>query len=161
MEILSRAAFCAVVGSLLALLLRKHTPELSLTVTMITGSVVVWLSASLCARLVETMRDVADRSGIPGAYLTPVLKCVGIAVVANLAAQLCRDAQQSSTAAAVELCASLCALYAALRLLPETEHEAAKQRFAAAAGAIRCREIKAGGFPCVQCVALAESLLKS
>ena len=52
------------------------------------------------------------------------------------------------------------ALYAALQLLPETEHEAAKQRFAAAAGAIRCREIKAGGFPCVQCVALAESLLK-
>lgn len=54
------------------------------------------------------------------------------------------------------------ALYAALRLLPETEHEETKRQFAATAGAIRCREIKGAAvpFPCVKCVELAERLLK-
>ena len=47
MEIVSRAAACAVIGSILALLLRKHTPELSLTTTLITGMVIVWISSSV------------------------------------------------------------------------------------------------------------------
>ena len=34
-------------------------------------------------------------------------------------------------------------------------------RFAATAGAIRCREIKAGGFPCVRCVETAAALAEA
>ena len=117
MEIVSRAAACAVIGSILALLLRKYTPELSLATVLITGVVIVWISSSVCLRIAETLRDVAHRSGVEAVYLAPVLKCVGIGMVSHLAAQICRDAGQGSAASAVELCAALCALYVSLPLL--------------------------------------------
>ena len=117
MEIVSRAAACAVIGSLLALLLRKYTPELSLTTTLITGMVIVWISATVCVRISDAMRDIAYRSGVDAAYLAPVLKCIGIGMVSHLAAQICRDAQQGSVASAVEMSAALCALYTALPLI--------------------------------------------
>ena len=117
MEIVSRAAACAVIGSLLALLLRKYTPELSLTTTLITGMVIVWISATVCVRISDAMRDIAYRSGVDAAYLAPVLKCIGIGMVSHLAAQICRDAQQGSLGAAVELCGTLCALYVSLPLI--------------------------------------------
>ena len=117
MEIVSRAAACAVIGSILALLLRKYTPELSLATVLITGVVIVWISSSVCLRIAETLRDVAHRSGVEAVYLAPVLKCVGIGMVSHLAAQICRDAGQGSSASAVELCAALCALYTALSLI--------------------------------------------
>ena len=51
------------------------------------------------------------------------------------------------------------ALYAALRLAPESAHDRLRQAFAAKAGAVTCREIKTGsGFPCEECVRLAAEL---
>ena len=117
MEIVIRAAAAAVVGSILALLLRKYTPELSLSVAIVTGTVVVWIGASVCAKVTETLRSLAELGGVTAVYLTPVMKCVGIALVTQLASQICRDAQQGSAASAVELCGTVCALYVSLPLV--------------------------------------------
>ena len=51
MEIVIRAAAAAVIGSILALLLRKYTPELSLTVTILAGVIIVWLAAAVASRI--------------------------------------------------------------------------------------------------------------
>ena len=64
-----------------------------------------------------TIVSIAEKSGISSLLLTPVLKCVGIALVTELGAQLCKDASQAAAAAFVELCGSLCALYVALPLI--------------------------------------------
>ena len=117
MEILTRAAGCAVVGSLLALLLRKYTPELSLAAAIVSGSVIIWFSVNLCAQIVDVLREISLSSGVEEVYIAPVLKCVGIGILSHLSAQTCRDAQQLTIASAVELCAALCALYVSLPLI--------------------------------------------
>ena len=117
MEIIIRAAGAAVVGSILALLLRKHTPELSLSLAVVTGTVIVWISATVAFQVSDTIRDLAAAGGMEEIYLSPVIKCVGIGLVTHLASQICRDAQQGSVASAVELCGTLCALYVSLPLI--------------------------------------------
>ncbi|MBQ8754448.1 MAG: hypothetical protein IJZ19_05410 [Lentisphaeria bacterium] len=52
------------------------------------------------------------------------------------------------------------ALHAALQLLPAALHDAVKADFARNAGALKCVEIKANGFPCKECVALAAELVE-
>ena len=52
------------------------------------------------------------------------------------------------------------ALHAALQLLPSEYHEAVKAEFIQKAGAARCTDIKANGFPCKECVALAAELVE-
>ena len=115
MEIVIRAAAAAVIGSILALLLRKYTPELSLTVTILAGVIIVWLAAAVASRISDLLREIAEKGGIDAVYLSPVLKCIGM--ITHLAAQVCRDAQQGSIASAVELCGTLCALYISLPLI--------------------------------------------
>ena len=116
MEIILRGAVIAVIGSILALLLRKNAPEMALLTVLSAGLMIFWLSASLCAKIIETLREIAENGAVSSIYLAPVLKCVGIGLVTHLAAQLCRDAQQGSAASAVELCGTLCALYISLPL---------------------------------------------
>lgn len=82
-----------------------------------TGAFIVFLSASICSRIVNTLRQIAQRCGVEAVYLSPVLKCVGIGAVTHMASQLCRDAQQGSISAAVELCGTMCALYVSLPLI--------------------------------------------
>ena len=116
MEIILRGAVIAVIGSILALLLRKNAPEMALLTVLSAGLMIFWLSASLCAKIIETLREIAENGAVSSIYLAPVLKCVGIGLVTHLPAQLCRDAQQGSAASAVELCGTLCALYISLPL---------------------------------------------
>ena len=117
MEIITRAAAAAVIGSILALLLRKNIPEMSLALALITGAVIVWFSASICAEITDALREIAENGGIGSIYIAPVMKCVGIGLITHLAAQVCRDAQQGSVASAVELCGTLCALYVSVPLI--------------------------------------------
>ena len=88
MEIVIRAAAAAVIGSILALLLRKYTPELSLTVTILAGVIIVWLAAAVASRISELLREIAENGGIDALYLSPVLKCIGIGMTTHLAAQV-------------------------------------------------------------------------
>ena len=117
MEIVLRAAAIGVVGSVLALLLKKNAPEMALLTILAAGLVVLYLSSGVCARITDAIREIAQNGGVASSYLAPVLKCVGIGLVTHLAAQVCRDAQQGSAASAVELCGTFCALYIALPLI--------------------------------------------
>ena len=117
MDIVVRAAAVGIIGGILALLLEKYTPELSVSVGILTGCFVIFLAASVGSRVADALREIAEEGGIPLVFLSPVLKCVAIGMVSHLAAQVCRDARQGSIASAVELCASVCALYVSLPLI--------------------------------------------
>ena len=117
MEIILRGAVIAVIGSILALLLRKYAPETALLTVLAAGLSVLWLSTGVCERITASIRTIADEGGIASIYVAPVLKCVGIGLVTHLASQVCRDAQQGSAASAVELCGTFCALYVSLPLI--------------------------------------------
>ena len=105
------------VGSVLALLLKKTTPELSLMAALATGLAVLWLSVRMCGSIIEVYGSMLSLSDTAAVYTTPVMKCVGIGLITNLAGQVCRDAQQGTAASAVELCGVFCALYTALPLV--------------------------------------------
>ena len=117
MEILIRAAAAAAVGSVLALLRKKHAPEQGMALSILTGAVIVWLSAGAAVRVTQVFTDLADKGEIPSIYLSPVMKCIGIGLITDLTAGLCRDAQQGGVASAVELCGTLCAVYVSLPLI--------------------------------------------
>lgn len=117
MEILGKAAAAAVVGSILALLLKKYTPELSLLAALAAGMAVAWMPVQVCSRVAETLRAAAEAGGVASVYTSPVMKCVGIGLVTELTAQVCRDAGQGSLASGVEVCGTFCALYVSLPLI--------------------------------------------
>lgn len=117
MDVIARAAAAAVIGSILALLLRRYTPELSLLLAIATGAVILWICAGIASHVAEALRDLAEKGDISAVYVSPVMKCIGIGLVTDLAAQICRDAQQGSIASGVELCGTLCALAVSLPLI--------------------------------------------
>lgn len=117
MAIAIKAVAVGVTGSILALLLRRSVPELSLMVSIAAGLAAAFLCIGITGELASAYGRLAEKSGVSSLLLRPVIKCVGIALVTELGAQLCKDASQGAAAAFVELCGSLCALYVALPLI--------------------------------------------
>lgn len=117
MELALRCASLCVLGSILALLLKKNVPELSLLLGLSTGICAAVLCARMVGEITETLKTLARNSALESAVIAPVLKCLGIGLVTELAGALCKDAGESTLAGFTELCGTLCALYATLPLL--------------------------------------------
>ncbi|MGI5935465.1 MAG: SpoIIIAC/SpoIIIAD family protein [Oscillospiraceae bacterium] len=117
MELLIKAAVIGTAGALLSLLIKKNNPEMSLMLAMAVGVMVIGMALELVTGVMEVIDLATETSGLSPAVLKPVLKGVGIGVITRLAADLCRDAGQSSIASSVELVGAVCALYVSLPLI--------------------------------------------
>ena len=104
-------------AAMLALVLRKETPELALLVTL-AAIVAAFLGVSgLLTDLMSFFQELSDQTGIRQELLIPLYKILGIALIVRIGGSLCRDAGESALAAVIETAGSVCALLVALPLL--------------------------------------------
>lgn len=117
MELLIKAAAIGLVGALVALMLKKSNPEISLLIAMAVVIVILTAALELVSSVMDVLLMMAELSGISSAILMPVLKCVGLGVVTRISADICKDAGQSSVSSAVEIAGMAAALYISLPLM--------------------------------------------
>ena len=117
MEIVIKIAAAALLGTCVALLLRRSNPELAVPL----GAAVCVFSLFALSGVLRPIRDFLDEvrtlSGLSSVYFLPVLKCVAIGIAAKVGADLCRDGGQSAMAGAVELGGAAAALFVSLPLV--------------------------------------------
>ncbi|MCR5577320.1 MAG: stage III sporulation AC/AD family protein [Oscillospiraceae bacterium] len=104
----------AIFSALTSLLLKRHHPELSFSLSTLTLALILLSSLRLLTGAADFVRSVRTSLGANAEQLQPVLKCLGIAVVSRFGAGLCRDASQSALGAAVETAGLLCAAAVAM-----------------------------------------------
>ena len=117
MDIMLKCAAAALLATVICLLIKRTNPEMSMLLS--TGASVVIMTAAMgfarsiteLAAMVKTMTEDSD------VMIVPVLKCVGIGAVTRISAELCRDAAQSSAAAAVDMAGTLCAIGVSMPLI--------------------------------------------
>ncbi len=117
METIVQVTLVCVVGMLLALVLKKITPELAMTLTLLTVVLVFVFLADGIRSLFKLLKELSDASGVSEALFVPVYKTVGIALVVKTGGSLCRDAGESALGAAVETAGAVCAFLVALPLI--------------------------------------------
>lgn len=117
MEQVIRAAVLCVVSAILALVLKKGTPEAALLLTLGAAVVVLLPLAESMEELLAFLRELTERSGLSQALFVPLYKTIGIALVVKVGGNLCRDAGESALSSVVETAGTVCALLAALPLL--------------------------------------------
>ena len=117
MEQVIQVTGLCVVGALLALVVKRGSPETALLLTVAAAVVVLLALAGAVEELLAFLEELAEGSGVPPALFGPLYKTIGIALVVQVGGSLCRDAGESALASVVETAGTLCALLAALPLL--------------------------------------------
>ncbi len=113
---LQAAALC-VTASLLAMVVRRGSPETALLLALGAAAVVLAALADPLAQVLAFAEELGRRSGISEELLAPLYKTVAIALVVRVGGSLCRDAGESALGAVVETAGAVCALLAALPLI--------------------------------------------
>ena len=105
------------VGALLAVVVRRGSPELALLLTLAAAAAVLLALAEPVRELMTFLTELGERSGIPETLFVPLYKTLGIALVVRVGAGLCRDAGESALGSVVEMAGAVCAMLTALPLL--------------------------------------------
>ena len=117
MELVIKCTALAVFSTLVILLVRRMNPELSFALSTAAAVVLLLACGTIMEELLRALRDMQTMLGTSAAELSPMLKCLGIAVASKTGSDLCRDASQTALAAAVETAGNLCAAAVAMPLI--------------------------------------------
>ena len=117
MEMIVQVTLVCLIGAVLALVLKKTTPELATILTLLAIVLIFLFLSNSVSTLLRILQDLAKASGISDALLIPLYKTVGIALVVKVGKSLCQDAGESALGAVVEIAGTVCAFLAALPLI--------------------------------------------
>jgi len=92
-----------IMGTVLAVTLKKQSPEISLMTAGITGILIFIFICGRMGEILTIFRETAEKAGISGGYFAIVLKVTGIAYLSQFGMQLCADAGESAIASKIEL----------------------------------------------------------
>ncbi len=112
-----QATGICLVGALLALVVRRGSPELGLLLSMAAAVLVLAGLGEALGEMTAFLDELIRRSGVPESLFLPLYKTVGIALVVRVGSGLCRDAGESALASLVETAGAVCALTVSLPLL--------------------------------------------
>lgn len=98
-----RAVLLCVAGALVCGVLRVQRPEMKMAVVIAVGLAALAFSLSGIGESVETLRTLADSAGFKEESTLRLIRAVGVALLCEFGAQLCRDAEETALAGRVEL----------------------------------------------------------
>lgn len=112
-----KIAAAAVTAALCAVVVRKQSPEIALTLGVGACALIVLYCSGALEAVMELADKLARMGGLSAQVVEPVIKTAGIAIAARLASGFCKDAQEGGLAQTVELAGTVLALAAALPLM--------------------------------------------
>ena len=108
---------CALCAVLFAALVQKTNKEYALLISLGTAAVLLLFLLERTGPVLQQVEDLAASGPLEGEAVGLMLRAVGITVVGQVVARLCKDAGESALAYTVELAARAAVLAAALPAL--------------------------------------------
>lgn len=97
----------AIAAAFIATLLKRMEPNIAAFVSLSACVMILLGVGEQLGNIVNSMRAITQSAQIDDAYIGLLLRIVGIAYVAQIGAQACRDAGSANIAEHVELCAKV------------------------------------------------------
>ncbi len=90
-------------GGVISILIRRSKPELSMMVPIAVSIIVLLGVMPYLGGIVGELSDLSAAAGINGAYMTVIIKIIGVSYLASFSAELCKDAGENAIATKIEL----------------------------------------------------------
>lgn len=118
-DVLTAAVGVLLCGAVLSTVLRTHRPELAMSLSLLAGILVLGMVASRLIPFLSSLRQMLTAGGMAENAFAVVLKGVGVCLLTQLTADVCRDAGQGALAGKAEFTGRVLLLLIAVPLYEE------------------------------------------
>ena len=116
METALRAAALCLLGTILAVVLKKTSPDTALLLAIAVCAASLAALARGMEQITAFLRQLLDWGGISAELFVPLLKTVAISLISRTGGALCRDAGEGAMAGLVEMSGAFAAILVSLPL---------------------------------------------
>ncbi|MCL1919058.1 MAG: stage III sporulation protein AD [Peptococcaceae bacterium] len=116
MDIVQIVGIALVVTSVGAIL-KQFRPEMAVQLTIVASVALFIVVMDKVKLVVDLLESLANQASISSFYLFIVLKIVGVAFIAELGSQICRDAGDGALAAKVDIAAKVSVIVLAMPII--------------------------------------------
>lgn len=117
MEQLLKIAAVAVATAVCAGILRRNSPEFAVPILLAAGVWILWMSAQAVGEVATEIARMVQLAQLDHDLIAPVVKVVGLSIIARITGEVCRAAGEGGVAAFVDVAGTFLALAAALPLV--------------------------------------------
>ena len=117
-----QVAAVGIISAVLAITLKKHSPEISLIITLGASVLILFMILPVLTGAVGVIQNLGGYLDTRVPYVPLVLQILGIAYVAELGAQVCSDAGEGAIASKIELAGKVLIMAAAAPILLDVLH---------------------------------------
>ncbi|NBJ14987.1 MAG: stage III sporulation protein AD [Dehalobacter sp. 4CP] len=107
----------AIIVTVLGAVLKQIKPEIAIQLSILAGVTIFLLIMDKIRLVIDLLQKLADQADISSYYLFIVLKIVGVAYLAELGGQICRDAGENALATKVEIAAKVFVVILAIPII--------------------------------------------
>lgn len=93
----------AIVTTAICILIKQYRPEFAMVASLCCGALIFGLIILNLTPAFDTIRELMDRLNLDNQYTRTIIKALGVCYITQLAADTCRDADQTAIAGKVEL----------------------------------------------------------
>ncbi len=102
MEILQIAGV-GLIATILAVILKQYREEIAIQISIVTGLIIFLFVVTKLDYVIKVLSSLAEKVDMDFIYFSTILKIIGIAYIAEFAAQVSRDAGENAIASKIEL----------------------------------------------------------
>ncbi len=116
MEIVQIVGF-AIIVTVIGTVLKQIKPEIAIQLSILAGVTIFLLVMDKIRLIIDLLQKLAEQANVSSYYLFIVLKIVGVAYLAELGCQICRDAGENALATKVEIAAKIFVVVLAIPII--------------------------------------------
>lgn len=109
MEII-RISIIGIAGIAMAMMVKEIRPEYAIYLSLTAGVLILFFTVGKLSFLVESVQKIQEYIPIESAYITILMKMIGITYIGQFASGICKDAGYSAVAGQIELFGKLSVL---------------------------------------------------
>lgn len=114
---IGRVIGIALVALVFGIFFKQYNKTVALLLVLVSSLLVFWQSFSAVAEITDALKSITSGISEASAYIKIMFKVLGIALIAQLAADMCRDCGESSLAGQTETAAKIAIIVVVLPLI--------------------------------------------
>lgn len=114
---IGRVIGIALVALVFGIFFKQYNKTVALLLVLVSSLLVFWQSFSAVAEITDALKSITSGISEASSYIKIMFKVLGIALIAQLAADMCRDCGESALAGQTETAAKIAIIVVVLPLI--------------------------------------------
>jgi stage III sporulation protein AD len=89
-------------GTIFCVVLKETRKDIAIIVALATVAIIMLFGINYMTQIVDVIKQLANKAGLPDNFLSIILKIIGIAYIVEFASDICKDAGQEAISSKIQ-----------------------------------------------------------